>query len=155
MPGIAHVDAHLPQHLYNVHVIILSLFQRKRGSESSRNLAVVTHWIWTQYPFTWSKTDFSGFPRGSAVRNLPENAGDGFDPQVQEDPTCHGATKPVHNYWACVLEPESWAHMLQPLSPDTTACSSQQESSPCLPQLEKCPHSNEDSAQPKIGKYNY
>ena len=25
---------------------------------------------------------------------------------VREDPTCHGATKPVcHNYWACALEP--------------------------------------------------
>ena len=25
---------------------------------------------------------------------------------VWEDPTCHGATKPVrHNYWACALEP--------------------------------------------------
>ena len=25
---------------------------------------------------------------------------------VQEDPTCRGATKPVHhNYWACALEP--------------------------------------------------
>ena len=33
---------------------------------------------------------------------------------VREDPTCHGATKPVHhNYWACALEPVShnyWAH---------------------------------------------
>ena len=27
---------------------------------------------------------------------------------VQEDPTCCGATKPVHhNYWACALEPTS------------------------------------------------
>ena len=27
---------------------------------------------------------------------------------VWEDPTCHGATKPVrHNYWACTLEPAS------------------------------------------------
>ena len=27
---------------------------------------------------------------------------------VQEDPTCHGATKPVcHNYWAWALEPTS------------------------------------------------
>ena len=27
---------------------------------------------------------------------------------VQEDPTCRGATKPVHhNYWACALEPAS------------------------------------------------
>ena len=36
---------------------------------------------------------------------------------VQEDPTCHGATKPVcHNYWACALEPVShnyWAHKPQ------------------------------------------
>ena len=27
---------------------------------------------------------------------------------VQEDPTCHGATKPVrHNYWACAVESAS------------------------------------------------
>ena len=27
---------------------------------------------------------------------------------VREDPTCRGATKPVHhNYWACALEPAS------------------------------------------------
>ena len=36
---------------------------------------------------------------------------------AQEDPTCHGATKPVrHNYWACTLEPAShnyWAHVPQ------------------------------------------
>ena len=40
---------------------------------------------------------------------------------VQEDPTCYGATKPVHhNYWACALEPAShnyWAHMPQLLKP--------------------------------------
>ena len=34
---------------------------------------------------------------------------------VREDPTCHGATKPVrHNYWACALEPTShnyWARV--------------------------------------------
>ena len=39
---------------------------------------------------------------------------------VQEDPTCHGATKPVrHNYWACALEPVShnyWACALEPTS---------------------------------------
>ena len=36
---------------------------------------------------------------------------------VREDPTCHGATKPMcHNYWARALEPAShnyWAHVLQ------------------------------------------
>ena len=40
---------------------------------------------------------------------------------VLEDPTCHGATKPVHdNYWACALEPTShnyWAHVPQLLKP--------------------------------------
>ena len=40
---------------------------------------------------------------------------------VWEDPTCHGATKPVcHNYWACTLEPMShnyWARVPQLLKP--------------------------------------
>ena len=40
---------------------------------------------------------------------------------VREDPTCHGATKPVsHNYWACALEPTShnyWARAPQLLKP--------------------------------------
>ena len=39
----------------------------------------------------------------------------------QEDPTCCGATNPVHhNYWTCALEPTShnyWAHMPQLLKP--------------------------------------
>ena len=39
----------------------------------------------------------------------------------REDPTCHGATKPMsHNYWACALEPAShnyWAHVPQLLKP--------------------------------------
>ena len=40
---------------------------------------------------------------------------------VWEDPTYHGATKPVHhNYWACALEPAShnyWARVPQLLKP--------------------------------------
>ena len=40
---------------------------------------------------------------------------------VQEDPTCHRATKPVrHNYWAWALEPARrsyWAHVPQLLKP--------------------------------------
>ena len=43
---------------------------------------------------------------------------------VQEDPTCRGASKPVHhNYWACAVEPAShnyWAHVPQLLSPCAT-----------------------------------
>ena len=46
---------------------------------------------------------------------------------VWEDPTCHGATKPMyHNYWACTLEPTShnfWAHVPQLLKPSCSrAC---------------------------------
>ena len=40
---------------------------------------------------------------------------------VREDPTCHGATKPMHhNYWACAPEPAChnyWARVLQLLKP--------------------------------------
>ena len=40
---------------------------------------------------------------------------------VREDPTGHGATKPMrHNYWACALEPTHhnyWAHVPQLLKP--------------------------------------
>ena len=40
---------------------------------------------------------------------------------VQEDPTCHRATKSMcHNYWACALEPVShnyWARKPQLLKP--------------------------------------
>ena len=40
---------------------------------------------------------------------------------VWEDPTCHGAMKPVrHDYWAYTLEPMShnyWVHMPQLLKP--------------------------------------
>ena len=40
-----------------------------------------------------------GFPGGAVVENLPANAEDmGSNPGL-EDPTCHGATRPVsHNY---------------------------------------------------------
>ena len=50
---------------------------------------------------------------------------------VQEDPTCHRATKPMrHNYWTCALQPTShnyWAlapQLLKPLCPRA-----------CVPQL--------------------
>ena len=65
---------------------------------------------------------------------------------VREDPTCCGATKPMHpNYWACALEPAShnyWSpHASSPGSTrEATAMRSPRtatKSSPCSPQLEK------------------
>ena len=37
------------------------------------------------------------FPGGAVVKNPPANAGDMVLALVREDPTCHGATKPVHH----------------------------------------------------------
>ena len=40
-----------------------------------------------------------GFPRGSVVKNLPDNAGNSDLIPGLEDPTCSGVTKPMcHNY---------------------------------------------------------
>ena len=43
-------------------------------------------------------TKIGGFPGCSVAKNPPASAGDRFAPLIWEDPTCHGATKPVcHN----------------------------------------------------------
>ena len=46
----------------------------------------------------WLRIRLLGFPGGSVVKNPSANAGE-TQALVQEDPTCHGATKPMsHNY---------------------------------------------------------
>ena len=45
------------------------------------------------------KREGLGFPGGAVVESLPADAGDTGSALVWEDPTCHGATRPVsHNY---------------------------------------------------------
>ena len=61
---------------------------------------------------------------------------------VQENRTCHGATKPLcHNYWACALEPSSHNYWIR----IPKACTLQQEKplhqEACTPQLESSPFS--------------
>ena len=70
---------------------------------------------------------------------------------VWDDPTCLGATKPVHhNYWACALEPGShnyWAHVPQLLEPtclEPVLCNRRSHRN------EKPMHRDEDPTQPKI-----
>ena len=82
---------------------------------------------------------------------------------IQEDATCHRATKPIHrNKWTWALEPSNrncWACVAQLLkqacpracAPQREACALQQ-SSPRVLQPEKRLSSNEDPAQPKITK---
>ena len=69
------------------------------NSKEKKGTCLVAQWLRIHLPM-----------QGTMVRSL-----------VWEDPTCHGATKPVlHNYWACTLEPAShnyWAHTRQLLKP--------------------------------------
>ena len=84
---------------------------------------------------------------------------------VREDPTCRGATKPVHhNYWARALEPLSHSYW-SPCS--WSLCSTTREATavrslrttmklaPLAATREKPARSNEDPMQPKINKYIY
>ena len=89
---------------------------------------------------------------------------------VQEDPTCHAATKPMHhNYWACASEPASynyWACVpqllkpahLQPMlhnkekPPPWEAHTPQWRIAPARHNWRKPACSNEDPMQPKINK---
>ena len=50
-----------------------------------------------------SKRCDQGFPGGSVVKNPPANSGDSNSILVQEDPTFHRATKPVHQTTKLVL----------------------------------------------------
>ena len=93
------------------------------------------------------KHNHRDFPGGTVVKNPPAMQGTRVRSLVREDPTCHGATKPMcHNYWACALKPASHNYW----SPHPRACAPQQEkppqvrsprttlkSSPHSPQLEK------------------
>ena len=79
------------------------------------------------------------------LRILPPMQGTQVRALVREDPTCHGATKPVrHNYWACALEPAShnyWARvpqLLQPVCLEPVLCNKQK------PLNEKAAHSNKE-----------
>ena len=90
-----------------------------------------------------------GFPGGSVVKNhLAMQCKHWF--LVLEDPTCHGAVKPMcHNYGAHFLELASqnyWAYafpLLKPTHPELMLCNT------CLPQLEKATCNNEDPPRPK------
>ena len=74
---------------------------------------------------------------------------------IWEDSMCPGASKPVHhNRWACTVKPMSCNHW-SPRTSEPTLCSERshlsekpghEEEQPRSPQLEKSPHSNEDSA---------
>ena len=78
---------------------------------------------------------------------------------IREDPTCHGATEPMHrNEGACALEPG--LQLLKPECPKPLLCTGgaaesrapRPEGAPTSPQLEESPCSDERQAQPQINK---
>ena len=81
-------------------------------NRQNAGISLVAQWLRTRLP-----------TQGTQVRAL-----------VREDPTCPGATKPVHhNYWACALELAShnyWAHMLQLLKPTCPRARAPQQEEP-------------------------
>ena len=113
---------------------------------------------WTSLVAQWLRIHLP--MQGTRVRSL-----------VQEDPTCRGATKPVHhNYWACALEPACrnyWALMLQLLKPthlepvfhkrshQWEAGTLQRRVAPTCRNYRKPACSNEDPKQPKKKKKKY
>ena len=102
-------------------------------------------WSWRQDPRLVRKDAKSGWVfRASLVVQwlrirLPMR-GTRVRAPVREDPTCRGATKPVHhNYWACSLEPachNCWARKPQLLSPRATTTEARALRA-CAPQQEK------------------
>ena len=68
------------------------------------------------------KKKYSRHPWWLMVKNLPAIVGDTDSIPDWEDPTYHGATKPIcRNYWACALEPgrhSCWS----PLSLEPVLC---------------------------------
>ena len=75
------------------------LTARTKDKNKQRGTSLVVQWLRIRLPM-----------QGTWIRSL-----------VRDDPTCHGATKPVcHNYWTCALEPVShnyWARIPQVLKP--------------------------------------
>ena len=97
------------------------------------------------------------FPGGAGDKNPTANAGDmGSIPGPGRPYMQQSNSAPMHNYRACALETRSHNYgslsARKPMLPSKRSRHSATKSSPCSPQLEKSPCSNEDPAQPRINK---
>ena len=99
------------------------LWQRRQ--EYTLGTSLVVQWLRSQLPM-----------QGTWVPSL-----------VQDDPTCHGATKPVGHKWSHMPRTHG---LQQEKSLQWEACALQLESSPCSLRLEKASGSKEELVQPKI-----
>ena len=112
--NVSEIDRSVPEgSFYSWYLLQDSCFPYTTDNKKqSRWTSRVVQWLRIRLPM-----------QGTQVRSL-----------VWEDPTCRGATKPVHrNYWACALEPTShnyWAHVLQLLKPRTPRARAPQQEKP-------------------------
>ena len=112
--------------------VLLSMKRISSFLRKSFRTSLVAQWQWIH--LTMRKTEFDPWSR-----SIP-HAAEKLGPRALEPGS--------RNYWSpCTLEPE-----LCNRSPQWRACTPQLESSLFFSQLEKSPHSNEDSEQSKINK---
>ena len=64
--------------------------------------------MWWSLQENTQVTRFGGLPGDSVLKNPLISAADVGLILTQEDPTAHGATKHMHNYWVCA--PETGSH---------------------------------------------
>ena len=99
----------------------------------------------------WWVSKHSRQALGSVIKNAPAMQEARVWSLSWEDPTCHGAGKPVHR--KCWARARSGTRALQPLKPERPrSCAPKPEGKPppreaCTPPLEKKPRGNKDPAQ--------
>ena len=100
--GEAMFQGKMPENWWKIRMFRFKNHTKPQSREIKPNIlgtSLVVQWLRICLPM-----------QGTRVRSL-----------VRQDPTCHGATKPMHhNCWAWALEPAShsyWDRMPQPLKP--------------------------------------
>ena len=73
------------------------------GAVHGSTISPLCHQQWTHN--LSEKYTLTDFPGGPMVKSPLPMQGTGVRSLVWENPTCHGATQPVHNYWSPCLEP--------------------------------------------------
>ena len=98
----------------HLHMAVCSYFSlmytRSMLKCAKSSLWLITETRWTEHAFTriLLKKGFGTSLVAQWLRIRLPMQGTRVRALVWEDPTCHGAAKPVrHNYWACALEPTS------------------------------------------------
>ena len=100
MPLIRWYNIKVDYDKLKVYIIISKAASKRAKQKVITGLPLVAQWLRICLPI-----------QGTRVRAL-----------VREDPTCHGAAKPVcHNCWACALEPASHNYW-SPRAATTEAC---------------------------------